>query len=814
MLVPFSWLKKYVETNSSPSEIAHLLTMAGVEIDEIKSIGDNLDSNLIIGKVINIKKHPNADRLSIADTKIDENKELSIICGAPNLKKDQLVVVALPGTKLFNPKNNKYQPLKETTIRGVPSSGMICSEIELGIGTDHDGILVLGADAKIGQSAKEYLSDTIFNASITPNRPDCLSILGIAREVAALCNQKIKEPDLKYTEITTSINDLVSIEIKDPDLCSRYAAKLIKGVKIKESPPWLKQYLNKVGHRSINNIVDITNFVMLEYGQPLHAFDFDLIENQTVLIRKSTKGEQIHTLDEETLALDNSMLTISDTKGPIALAGIIGGTRTAVNSKTTSILLEAANFNYTNIRQTRSKLNQNTEASYRFERNLRPELVEKALHRATQLIFELTGAEIHKGVIDVIPKKINKQTISVSTKRIKQVLGTTISKSSIQKTLLSLGFSNNYSEKELKGATNLTFTVPYWRSDIKIQEDVIEELARIIGYDSIPTTPLASAIPHHSKDKKLLLVNKLKDVLVGIGMNEILSYPLVSISDLEATGSLKQHSPLKVSNPMNDNLQYLRTDLRSSILKILSENRRFFHTDAIRLFEIGRTYISNTTPTKLPVEKVLLTGVLSGTRLNETWLANSNQFDFFDGKGLIESMFSELKLPIIFKKDKTPITNPGRSVSLMIKNQKIGFLGEVSNSILQFFELHDNQNVIFFELDVDQISALQPEQLNTSYISKSRFPTANRDLSFIVNQNIFSQSISEILESNDLVISALPIDIYEGTELPAGKKAITFRVRFQSSTETLKTEKINNIQNLLIEKLASEFDAELRELNP
>ena len=325
---------------------------------------------------------------------------------------------------------------------------------------------------------------------------------------------------------------------------------------------------------------------------------------------------------------------------------------------------------------------------------------------------------------------------------------------------------------------------------------------------------MASAIPHHSKDKKLLLVDKLKDVLVGIGMNEILTYPLVSISELEATGSLKQHSPLKVSNPMNDNLQYLRTDLRSSILKILSKNRRFFHTDPMRLFEIGRTYISNTTPTELPVEKVLLTGVLSGTRLNETWLANSNQFDFFDGKGLIESMFSELKLPIIFKKDKTPITNPGRSVSLMIKNQKIGFLGEVSSSILQFFELPDNQNVIFFELDVDQISALQLEELNTSYISKSRFPTANRDLSFIVNQNIFSQSISEILESNDLVISALPIDIYEGTELPAGKKAITFRVRFQSSTETLKTEKINNIQNLLIEKITSEFNAELRELNP
>ena len=814
MLVPFSWLKKYVEINSSPSEIAHLLTMGGVEIDEIRSIGDNLDSNLIIGKIIEVKKHPNADRLSIANTKIDNNKELSIICGAPNLKNDQLVVVALPGTKLFNPKSNKYQPLKETTIRGISSSGMICSEIELGIGTDHDGILVLGPDAKIGQSAKEYLSDTIFNASITPNRPDCLSILGIAREIAALSNQAIHEPDLKYTETATSINDLVSIQIKDPDLCSRYAAKLIKGVKIKESPPWLKQYLNKVGHRSINNIVDITNFVMLEYGQPLHAFDFDLIKNQTVLIRKSANGEQIHTLDEETLTLDNSMLTISDTKGPIALAGIIGGTRTAVNDQTTSILLEAANFNYTNIRQTRSKLNQNTEASYRFERNLRPELVEKALHRATQLIFELTNAEIHKGVIDVIPNKINKQTVSVSTKRIKQVLGTTISKSSINKTLLSLGFSSSYSEKELRGTGTLTFTVPYWRSDIKIQEDVIEELARITGYDSIPTTPLTSAIPHHSKDKKLLLIDNLKDVLVGIGMNEILTYPLVSIADLEATGSLTQHSPLKVSNPMNDNLQYLRTDLRSSMLKVLSENRRFFHTDPLRLFEVGRAYISNTDPTKLPEEKILLTGVLSGTRLNETWLANSNQFNFFDGKGLIETIFSKLKLPIIFNKDKTFITNPGKSVSLMTRNQKIGFLGEISSDILQFFELPDSQNVILFELDVDQISVLQLEQSNTSYTSKSRFPTANRDLSFIVNQNIFSKSIIDILESHDLVISALPIDIYEGAELPTGKKAITFRVRFQSSTETLKTEEINNIQNSLVEKLASEFNAELRELNP
>jgi len=814
MLVPFSWLKKYVKINSSPAEIAHLLTMGGVEIDEIRSFGDNLDSNLIIGKVLSIKKHPNADHLSIANTKIDNNKELSIICGAPNLKSGQLVVIALPGTKLFNPKTNKYQSLKETTIRGISSSGMICSEIELGIGSDHNGILVLGSDAKIGQPAKEYLFDTILNANITPNRPDCLSILGIAREIAALSNQTINEPDLNYQETATSIHDLVSIQIEDPDLCSRYSAKLIKGVEIKDSPPWLKQYLNKVGKRSINNIVDITNFVMLEYGQPLHAFDFDLIANQTVSIRKSTKGEQIHTLDEETLILDDSMLTISDKKGPIALAGIIGGTRTAVNDQTTSILLESANFNYINIRQTRSKLNQNTEASYRFERNLRPELVEKALQRATQLIFELTKAEIHQGVIDIIPRKIKKQSISISTKRIKQVLGTSLPTSTINKTLSLLGFSKiNTRRNQKNDKTTLTFTIPYWRSDIEIQEDVIEELARIRGYDSIPTTPLTSAIPHHSKDKKLLFVDKLKDALVGIGMNEILTYPLVSLSDLEATGSLT-NNPLKVSNPINDNLQYLRTDLRSSVLKILSENRRFFHTDPLRFFEVGRAYIPNIDPAKLPEEKILLTGVLSGTRLNETWLANSNQFDFFDGKGLIESLFSKLNIPISFNKHKTPITNPSKTASLITNNQKIGFLGELSNNILQFFELPYNQNVILFELDIDQISALQLEQSNTIYVLKSRFPTANRDLSFIIDQNVFSQSITDILESHNLVVSALPIDIYEGTELPLGKKAITFRIRFQSPTETLKTEEINNIQNLLVQKLASEFNAELRELNP
>ena len=440
MKVPLSWLKNYVPVELPANELAHRLTMAGNEVGDVEIVGAELDrDNLVVGHVLSVDPHPNADRLKLPTVDIGSGETATVVCGAPNVAAGQKIAFAKEGAMLINPRSGKPDALKPATIRGVRSAGMVCSVLELGLGDDHEGILVLDDDAPIGMPLVEYIGDAVLDVEVTPNRPDCLSVLGIAHEVAALTGASVTEPDLSYPEDDTPIESLAKVEIADPDLCFRYTATLIHDIKIAESPQWMQDALTKAGLRPINNIVDITNYVMLEYGQPLHAFDFGKVKDSTIIVRAARPDETLETLDGATRALRPPMLCIADTQDAIGLAGVMGGANTEIDESTTAVLLESANFHAINTRRTRLALRMDSEASYRFERGIRPELAPRALRRATQLMIQLAGGRVSKGMLDIYPEPIPMPSVQISRHRIRQVLGVDYTMERVQQTLESLG---------------------------------------------------------------------------------------------------------------------------------------------------------------------------------------------------------------------------------------------------------------------------------------------------------------------------------------------------------------------------------------
>ena len=491
MLVPLSWLKNYVPVTDAPQELARRLTMAGVEIGDVDDMGANWERDkVLVGQVLTVDSHPNADRLRLPTVDLGDGETATVVCGAPNVAAGQKIVFAREGAMVFNARSGKIEKLKKANIRGVESAGMVCSVLELGMGDEHEGILVLDEDAPIGTPLVDYLGDAILDAEVTPNRPDCLSILGIAHEVAALTGQQVTEPEISYPEDGPDIESEVNIEIADPDLCYRYTASLLTGIKIGPSPQWMQEALTKAGQRPINNVVDITNYVMLEYGQPLHAFDINKVKDRTVIVRAAREGEKFVSLDGVDHELNPPMLTIADSQDPVGLAGVMGGANSEMTDYTTSVLLESANFSPINTRRTRNALDMNTEASYRFERGIRAALAPIALRRATKLMLELCGGQAAKGIIDLYPIDREPPVVSISRRRIRQVLGVDYTTSQIEKTLTSLGFEKG---KEPGGLIDLIeaveaapaadrnntlwMKIPYWRSDITIEDDLVEELS-------------------------------------------------------------------------------------------------------------------------------------------------------------------------------------------------------------------------------------------------------------------------------------------------------------------------------------------------
>ena len=825
MLIPISWLKNYVPVADDPAELAHKLTMAGIEIGDVQTIGADWDAEkLVVGRVLDVAPHPNADRLRLPTVDTGDGNPATVVCGAPNVAAGQKIAFAREGAALFSPRSGKVETLRRARIRGVESRGMVCSSLELGLGDDHDGILVLDDDAPIGTPLAEYLGDAVLDAEVTSNRPDCLSILGIAHEVGAIAGQPVTEPDYSYPEDGDAIEDQVTIEIADPDLCYRYTASLIRNVSIGPSPRWMQEALVKAGQRPINNVVDITNYVMLEYGQPLHAFDFAKCRDETIIVRAAREGETLTTLDGEVRELAPPMLTIADSHDAVGLAGIMGGANSEMTEDTTAVLLESASFDPVNTRKTRAALGMRTDASDRFERGIRSALAPVGLRRATQLIVELCGGEAAKGVIDLYPTKREPPTVSVSRARIRQVLGVDYPASQVKRVLESLGFEEDAPPGGLidlietieagpsaERTDTLWLKVPYWRSDISIEDDLIEEVARIIGYDSLPSTMLSSAIPHWQPQPMTELKDTVRDLMAAAGMQETISYSPTTLENLRRVDALDdENPPLRIANPLSREWEFMRTSLRSNILNTLSYNRRIAQGEGVRIFEVGRVYIPKPEARErdLPDEREMLVGVVSGPRFPESWITGSEPMGFFDAKGALEYAFGKLGVEVEYAPSEDSIMRQGRTARITSGGVALGVVGEVQPAVLESFDL-ESYPAAMFEISLDALLSVL-SNLRLTHQRSSRYPQSYRDLAVVVDADTPASAIARIIDRHALVVSSAPFDIYSGEGVPEGKKSVAFRVAFQSDRGTLTSEQVDHFQRDIMRQLRRQLGAELR----
>ena len=800
MKVSLKWLKEYIDITLPTSNLANRLTMAGTEVKGLQVIGGNWE-NIVVGQIMAINPHPNADRLSLVTIDLGTEQQ-TVITGAPNLRLGDKIAFAYVGAQLIDGHSGQPVRLKPAKIRGVVSNGMVCSEKELGISDSHEGIMVLPAEAPVGTPLADYLGDVILDLDVTPNRPDCLCVIGIAREVAALTGQGLHLPEVSYEETASLIDQQISIEITATDLCPRYSASLITGIKVADSPRWLQQKLLAYGMRPINNIVDITNYVMLEHGQPLHAFDYHQIRGGKIIVRRANEGEAIVTLDGVERVLSKDMLVIADEEGAVAIAGVMGGANSEVTEETTSILLESANFNPASIHQTGSTLRLPSEACMRFERGIRPELTLPALRRATQLFIELAGGEAANGVADVYPGKINREPILLSTSKVKQVLGIEFSLDQIVGALTSLGFDC----KPADSASEVWVTAPYWRSDIHQAVDLVEEVARIIGYDRIPATMLSQSLPKQNPEPIITLKQKVRHSLIGYGFQEVITYSLTGLemlSKLLPEPHPLEVMPLRVANPMTADQEYLRPNLRDNLLAALSANRR--HEDgSIRLFELGRVYLPQLN--NLPDEPEVVCGVLSGPRLGKSWLGGDELVDLFDAKGVVEGLLNQLGVEASFDEGGDESLQLGKQAAIVIGGNKLGVVGELHPKVSEAFEI--SGDVYLFEVD---LTGLLPFTIGHKMFQPiPRFPAIVRDIALVVDAEVAHQQVQDITKDFPLVTQVTIFDVYTGEQVPPGKKSLAYRLTYQSPTHTLTDEEVNRVQQQILDKLSSKVGATLR----
>jgi phenylalanyl-tRNA synthetase beta chain len=804
MKVSLKWLRDYVDIKLAPKELTEKLTMAGLEVKSIETTGGTWD-NVVIGEVIALNPHPNADRLKLATVNLGTEQVITV-CGAPNISLGQKVTFARIGARLTDPHTGEAVVLKPAKIRGVASEGMVCSEKELGISESHEGILVLPPEAPIGVPLGAYLGDVILDLDITPNRPDCLSVMGIAREIAALTGESLRLPEIHYEEMEKPIDSFVSVDIADPDLCPRYCASLVTGIKIAPSPSWLQQCLNSCGMRPINNVVDVTNYVMLEYGQPLHAFDYHKLKGRQIIVRRAGNGETITTLDGSKRALNSDVLVIADKEEAVAVAGIMGGLDSEVTDKTDTILLESANFNQATIRRGCSHLQFQSEASMRFDKGLNSELPLLPLKRATQLLLELAGGRAAKGIIDIYPGKSEPKLISLTTREVKRLSGLKVNIDEILKVLKALGFE--YQEGD--SGSQILVSAPYWRSDIKCSADLVEEVVRIMGYEKIPITRLGSPLPQQKSKlspaaQQSNLKDKLRDVLTGFGFQEILTYSLVSLEKLQKLSPKLELkiSPLKVANPMSREQEYLRTSLRAGLLSTLAHNQKF-EQGGIRLFEIGKVFLPQ--GKDLPEEKEMFCVVLSGARAELSWQADKEPLDFFDAKGVVENILNQLGLKASFDVGDDEGLFPGRGASIIVEDDKVGIVGELHPKVAQAFEL--SNTICLIEIDLEKL--LTKIAGIKEYQSIPRFPSVTRDIALVVDEQVIYRKVEEIIQGFPLVTKANLFDLYRGEQIAEGKKSFAIRIVYQSPSHTLTDEEVDQTQKEMLAILLLRLGATLR----
>jgi phenylalanyl-tRNA synthetase beta chain len=798
MRVSLSWLREYVDLVIPTEDLSQKLTQAGLEVKGVEVVGGSWDS-VRVGRVVEVQPHPNADRLRLVTVDAGDRRQ-TVVCGAPNVAAGQMIAFASVGATLIDGHGGQMSTLKPAKIRGVVSEGMVCSEKELGMSDNHEGILVLPGDAPLGKPLRDYLGDTVLDIEVTPNRPDWMSVLGIAHEVAALTGQNVRMPSLSFREGDTSVSALARVDIMAPDLCGRYCASVIRGIKIGPSPRWMQRRLEACGMRPINNVVDVTNYVMLEFGQPLHAFDYERILGGHIVVRRAAQGERIYSLDGVSRELGSDMLVIADEGRAVAVAGVMGGLNSEVSESTTTVLLECANFNHASIRTTAGALAMRSEASTRFEKGLPPELTVPALLRATQLIIETGGGEAAHGFVDVYPDSKQRRAIVLLCGEVERLLGMTVSSESIRHVLEPLGFSC-----ESMGENGLAVNVPYWRSDIGQSVDLVEEVARIIGYDKMPTTMISGSIPEYQPAPVRVLREKLRTVLIASGLQEVVNYSLTNVESLKKTsrdGSLPGPSPLMISNPMSKDLECLRTSLRPRLLSNVAANQRF--EDSIGLFEIGRVFFPRTN--SLPDEIEMLGLMLAGRREQVSWRTQERRVDFFDAKGVVEGIMGCAGVQVRFAPGDDPLMMQGRCATIVAGHEELGVVGEVHLRVTDNFRA--TGPLYFAEMRLDKLLASASGEFK--YEPLPRFPSTLRDLALVVDARVRYQDLLDVVKGFPLVDEVTLFDVFEGGQVPSGKKSLAFRVTYRSADHTLTDQEVNGVQQQMLESLSQKFGAALR----
>ena len=799
MKVPLSWLKQYVDVDLPAQDLAHRLTMAGIEVGEVEVIGGW--SEVFVGHVTDVRPHPNADRLRLCVVSTG-SEELEVVCGAPNVAAGQNICFAKVGANIYNTHTERHEVLEAAKIRGVESQGMICSAVELGLGDDHSGIIELPEDAPVGALLDDYLGDTVLDLELTPTRLDCLSVLGVAHEVAALIGKTVKEPETNYKEAGAPITEQIDISVESPELCRRYTASLLQGVKIGSSPQWLRDRLTRAGLRPINNVVDVTNFVMLEYNQPLHSFDYDLIKDATVIVRRARPDEMLTTLDGVERKLTAENLVIADANDAIGIGGVIGGANSEISVNTVNVLLESATFDGTNNRETAQTLGLRTEATLRFEKGLRPELAPIALRRATGLIQEVAGGTVAPGIVDVLSDEgADAPVVPLTGEKIRRMLGMEVDQKRVQETLDALGFT-----WEFAGESELKVTVPYWRNDVNIEEDLIEEVVRTIGYDSVPTTMLSSPIPFQQPVPVMGLRDQIKDLLASEGIQEVINYPLVTLQQLEQVEQLDPANlPMRVTNPMSADREYLRTTLRASLLATLAANQGH-GAGPFRLFEAGRVFWPR--EGDLPDERETVAGVLAGLRHEPSWLEDDSLLDFYDAKGVVELVLNRLGVSATYEPSDDPSFHPGRCAVIKVADAVIGVVGEVHPVVMDRLGLESPQ-VAAFELYLGPILAALPEG-QQQFEPLPRYPSATRDLALVMPTDVDAGQVTRLILRHRGVDRADLFDIYVGENIAEGTKSLAFHVYFQARDRTLTNEEVNRSLDGLLRILERELKVTLR----
>ncbi len=841
MRAPLSWLKEYVDIDIPPQKLSERLTLAGLEVENIEYIGlpgAELPwdpEKIVVGEVRAVHPHPDADRLVLVDVAYGGSELETVVTGAPSLLErcaehdlHLKVAFAMEGVQLYNghAEGKELMTLKKAKIRGVPSRAMVCSEKELGLSEEQVDIIYLPDNAPVGVPLADYMGDAILSFDIKGPFGHLQSIFGIAREVAALLDKPLKKDVVQVLERhpaeITPTPDFLTLEIADPDLCPRYTAAYIKDVSIGPSPFWMQQRLIRAGMRPINNIVDITNYVMLELGQPLHAFDYHFLQPKpgedrpAIIVRRAEPGEQMKTLDDVLRTFDEDTLLITDGSGPVAVAGVMGGLDSEVTDETRDILLESANFNFLNVRRTAWMLGLTTEASQRFGRRVDPELTIKAAARAAHLMAEIAGGEVVPGPLvsvigDVYPGQRPRQSIEFDPDHATRILGIEIPNNEIVRILESLEF-------EVEPATSqpntiYQVTVPTYRQDVTRSIDLVEEVGRIWGYDRFPRTLLKDELPPQRSNWRLEGAERVRDILTGCGLDEVITYSLVDLEDeinlhpqrVQPAGS----DHLRLRNPISAERAYLRQTLLPSLLNTTRENLRFL--DRVVIFEIGAVYLPVAGQT-LPDEPRRLSIVLTGPREPRSWLEGQDRslMDFYDLKGIAETLLDRLGLAGDFRPSKHPALHPGRCAEVSVGETVVGVLGELHPIVRENFDL-PNQPIGALEFDLDPL--LEAWRTTTQVMAPlSIHPPVYEDLALVVDEDVPAERVRELIEQTGrpLLRSVVLFDVYRGEQIGEGKKSLAYRLTYQADDRTLTDGTVGKKRGKIIRRLEKELGATLR----